>query len=74
MEVSPVASVDMDTAQADEHMDIPLPDEDNDDILFGDAEDFFQNPGANQVWEVSVHDRKLAFAQSISSFCHLGYD
>ena len=59
MEVSPVASVDMDAAQADEPMNVPLPDEDDADILLGHTEDFFQHPGANQVWEVSVHGKEV---------------
>ena len=59
MEVSPVASVDLEHAQADEHMNVPLPDEDDDDILFGDTEDFFQHPGLNQVWEVNVHETEV---------------
>ena len=34
----------------------PLPDEDLDDVLFGDGECFFMHPGTNQVWEIQLDE------------------
>ena len=36
--------------------DIPVPEDDDEDILFGDTECFLAYPMAHQVWEIGVHE------------------
>ena len=39
--------------------DIPVPEDDDDDVLFGDTECFLVHPEANQVWEIGVHETDI---------------
>ena len=36
--------------------DIPVPEDDDEDLLFGDTECFLAYPMAHQVWEIGVHE------------------
>ena len=38
---------------------IPVPDDDDDDILFGDSECFLVHPTSTQVWEIEVHQTEV---------------
>ncbi|CAE7367547.1 GIP, partial [Symbiodinium pilosum] len=42
-----------------EPVDIPVPEDDEDDLLFGDTECFLVHPEANQVWEIGIHETDI---------------
>ncbi|CAE7262600.1 RE1 [Symbiodinium natans] len=60
MEVSPVPSVGLETDMVDAS-NIPVPEDDEDDLLFGDSECFFAHPTQSQAWEISLHETEVPF-------------
>ena len=42
-----------------EAADIPVPEDDDEDLLFGDTECFLVHPQVNQVWEIGVHETNV---------------
>ena len=42
-----------------EPVDIPVPEDDEDDLLFGDTECFLVHPEAHQVWEIGIHETDI---------------
>ena len=68
MEVSPVASLDPEPQVLPEPVvpespmdpvNIPVPEDEDDDILFGDTECFLTFPSEDQVWEINVCETEV---------------
>ena len=65
-ETSPAASETAETPSLEGQMvdegpmldaaDAPVPDDDDDELLFGDTECFLVHPQAHQVWEIGLHE------------------
>ena len=54
VEVSPVPSVNTPEAAS-----VPVPDDDDDDLLFGDTVCFFAHPAQGQAWEILLHETEV---------------
>ena len=69
MEVSPRVSQNSPESEGMEvePENMPLPDED-DDVLFGDAECFLAYPTAEQAWEINLHETDVPWEQLPSEY------
>ena len=68
MEVSPVVSESREpattvlpepSAEPDDYMNIPIPDDSDDELLFGDTECFLVHPSEDQVWEIGICETEV---------------
>ena len=62
MEVSPAVSETGPQEVPDEidPQDIPVPEDDDEDLLFGDCEDFLLHPNSEQAWEIVLYSSDLS--------------
>ena len=60
MEVSPVVSETPERPPEVNAADLPVPEDDDDeDLLFGDAESFFEVLGPGRAWEINLHETQV---------------
>ena len=63
MEVSPAVSMEQEAGNLYEpdFVHVPIPEDDDDDLLFGDTECFLIHPSQDQVWEINLHETDVDF-------------